>query len=209
MPTAEPGQAARGGADPGPLRVLGTPRRSLFDAVRPRQVQEAGQKLRGAGGMALAALHHSGVAGPGPAAGATRGVVVLGGGAFGRPVEGWVGVPDEGRALGVAYGLALTRHRRTMGGQTWCLLRAPSFVDGRTLEVVTLLAVLPAVYMVPVVVGEAPATARATALLAACGVVVHPADNGDAWSVLSALDHAGRVAERSAAAVVATRGPES
>lgn len=216
MPTPE-----RRAPGPAPLRVLGTPRRSLFDAVRPRQVQEAGLKRRGAGGMALAALHHGGVAGTGVAdsslsggglaggglSGGGGGVAVLGGRAFGRPREGWIAVEDEGRALGVAYGVALTRHRRTLGGQTWCLVRASVLLDGRTLEVAAVLADLPAVRMVPVVVGEAPASDRATALLRACGIDVRRADNDDAWSVLAALDHAGRVAERAPAAVVATRGP--
>lgn len=191
------------------LRVLGTPRRSLFDAVRPRQVQQAGQKLRGPGGMALAALHHEALGGADGGGVVSGGVAVLGGRAFGPPRAAWVGVSDEGRALGVAYGLALTRQRQTLGGATWCLLRASALLDGRTLEVAALLAGLPAVRMVPVVVGEAPATARATALLAACGVTVHQADNADAWSLLSALDQADRVAERAPAAVVATRGPEA
>lgn len=187
------------------LRVMGAPPRSLFDAVRPSVVQRAGGKLRGPGGMVLAALHEDGVTRSG---GGSADAVVLAGRTFGRPRDGWFAIEEEARALGVAYGLAVTRHRHTVPGRTWCLLRAIALGDGRTLEVMNLLDRLPPVGLVPIVVGPAAATARASALLDACGVRVWQADNGDAWSILSALDHASRGAGAAATAVAATRDVE-
>jgi hypothetical protein len=183
------------------LRVLGAPRRSLFDAVRPSHVQAAGERLRGPGGMALAALQHDGVTG---GAHTPADAVVLGGRAFGSPRPGWVQV-EEGRALGVAYGLAVTRQRRTAGGRTWCLLRIRALQDGRALEAAVAVGALEPAKLTPVVVGPAAAGDRVAALLGACGLQVHRADNDDAWSVLSALDHAARAAESVPVAVVAVR----
>jgi hypothetical protein len=183
------------------LSVVGAPRRSLFDAVRPSQVQQAGARLRGPGGMALAALQHDGVTG---GVHAPADAVVLGGRAFGRPRPGWVQV-DEGRALAVGYGLAVTRHRRTAGGRTWCLLRVRALADGRALEAAVALAGLPAVRYTPVVVGPVEQADRVRALLSGCGLDVHAADGDDAWSVLSAMDHAVRAGEQRAVAVLATR----
>ncbi|WP_370323941.1 hypothetical protein [Euzebya sp.] len=183
------------------LRVVGSARRSLFDAVRPTEVQAAGERLRGPGGMALAALHHDGVAG---GVHAPADAVVLAGRAVGRARDGWVRA-DETAALGIAYGIAVTRHRRTAGGRTWCLLRLGALQHGRTLETAAVLADLPAVRLTPIVVGPSSAAERTAGLLTACGLSVHAADNDDAWSVLSALDHASAAAEHTAAVVLATR----
>ncbi len=183
------------------LHVIGTPRRSLFDAVRPALVQEAGQKLRGPGGMALAALQHDGVTG---GTHTPADAVVLAGRAVGRVRPGWTQV-EEGRALGVAYGIATTRFRRTAGGRTWCLLRMRALEDGRSLEAAVMLGRLAPARLTPVVVGPVEQATRIGTLLEACGLVVHQADNDDAWSVLSALDHAARTSETTAAAVVASR----
>lgn len=187
------------------LRVMGAPPRSLFDAVRPRLVQQAGDRLRGPGGMVLAALQQDGVT---TVPDRPADVVVLAGRTFGRLRDGWLVVEDEGRALGVAYGLAVTRIRRSAPGRTWCLLRSSAVGEGGTIEVINLLSTLPLVGLVVVVVGPPAAGARATALLEACGVQVWQADNGDAWSVLSAMDHACRAAQAAATAVVATRDVE-
>jgi hypothetical protein len=181
------------------LTVLGSPRRSLFDAVRPGLVQQAGEGTRGPGGMVLAALHQPGTT----AGGADR--VVLGGRAFGRPADRWAAVDDEGAALGVAYGMAIARVPRTPAARTWCLLRGAALSDGRALEMAALLPALPVTGLVVLVVGAPETTARAGAVLRAVGVEVVVADNGDAWSVISAMDRAGRLAEQGPSAVVAPR----
>ncbi|HUG83011.1 MAG TPA: hypothetical protein VMM13_00520 [Euzebya sp.] len=187
------------------LRVLGAPPRSLFDAVRPGLVQQEGETIRGPGGMALAALQHRGVT---KVPDRPADAVVLAGRTFGGLRDGWLAVEEEGRAMGVAYGLAVTRSRRAAPGRTWCLLRASALGQGGSIEVVNLLADLPSVGLVVVVVGPGDRTRRASALLLACGVGVWQADNADAWSVLSAMDHACRGAETAATAVVATRDLE-
>ncbi|CAN5232892.1 hypothetical protein BH23ACT9_BH23ACT9_12730 [soil metagenome] len=218
MPTPEHGAADRDGS--GALRVLGAPRRSLFDAVRPSVLQEAAAKLPGPGGAAVAALQHDGVTG-GTTNGVPRDLVVLGGTSFGSPREGgqvgspreggqvgspregWLVVPDEARALGVASGMAVTRRGRAGVGRTWCVLQAAAVLDGRTLEVAALLPDLPPVRLIAVVVADGRSGTRIATLLQACGLDVQQADDEDAWAVLSALDRACRTAEQGPAAVIA------
>ncbi len=183
------------------MQVVGAPRRSLFDAVRPADVQAAGDRIRGPGGVALAALRHAGVTGgeltPADA-------VVLGGRAFGTLREGWMGAGEDD-ALALGYGVAAIRSRRTAGGRTWVLLRTAAFTQGATMEAAAMLPGLDPVRLCPVVVGPRSDAGRIVGLLRAMGLSVHPADNDDAWSVLSALDHGVRDAEDGASAVVATR----
>lgn len=183
------------------LRVVGAPRRSLFDAVKPSEIQAQGSRIRGPGGMALAALRHAGVTGGAltPADG-----VVLGGRAFGGLREGWLAATEEG-ALATAYGVAAIRSRRTAGGRTWVLLRTAALRHGATLEAAALLADLDPVQLCPVIVGPREDAPRVEGLLRALGTEVFAADNDDAWSVLSALDHVARAAETGPAAIVSTR----
>lgn len=151
--------------------------------------------------MALAALQHDGVTG---GAHTPADSVVIGGRAFGSPREGWLQV-EEDRALAVAYGIAVTRLRRTAGGRTWCLLRSKAFTQGRTLEAASVVGLLEPVRLIPVVVGPADGVSRISWLLESFGIAVQQADNDDAWSLLSALDHTARQADTGAAAVVAGR----
>ncbi len=189
------------GVDATPLQVVGAPRRSLFDAVRPGEVQRRGEKIRGPGRMVLAALRHPGVTGgeitPADA-------VVLGGRAFGTPSGGWVGAGEDD-AIGLACGVAASRSRRTAGGRTWVLVRARSLVQGLAMEAAAQVPRLPPCRLVLCVVGGHEQGPAAVGLLTALGHAVHTADNDDAWSTLSALDHAARDAEHGPAAVVATR----
>lgn len=187
--------------DPSTMQVVGAPRRSLFDAVRPGEVQRRGSQIRGPGRMVLAALRHPGVTGgeitPADA-------VVLGGRAFGAAPGGWIPA-REAEAIGLACGVAATRSRRTAGGRTWVLLRAQALTGGLALESAAQVPRLPPARLVVLVVGDAREAPRTSGILQAMGYPVRQADNDDAWSVLSALDHAGRDAEDGPAAVVATR----
>lgn len=191
-------------SSPDDLRVLGHAPRSLFDALRPSRVALAAERVPGPGGMAVAALQQEAVSGGGNDRPAD--VVVVGGRRFGPLPDGWTIVEDAPRALGVAYGMAAVRRRRLTGTWTWCVVPADALADGRAMEVVVLLGAAPHIGVVPVVVGGPVQGAWAAALLRACGVPVRVADDADPWSVLSALDHTCRAADRAVTAIVATAG---
>lgn len=151
--------------------------------------------------MALAALRHRGVTG---GTVTPPDAVVLGGRAFGSPRDSWLAV-REPDALAVGYGVAAVRSRRTPTGRTWVLLRTRALRLGPNLEAAAMLADLDPVGLCTVVVGPPEDHGRAKALLEGVGVEVLPADNDDAWSVLSAMDRGSRSAEAGPIAVVATR----
>lgn len=158
--------------------------------------------MRGPGGMALASLQSEGVTG-----GTVRAAddVVLGGRAFGSARPGWHGAP-ESSALGQAYGIAVMREQRAVGGHTWCIIRTRALREGRILEAATALATLKPARLIIIVAGPQEDKDQSAALLRACGLAATTADNGDAWSVVSAFDHASKQSRNGTAAVVATRG---
>lgn len=186
---------------PQQLSVLGTGRRSLFDRVRPAEIAAVGRKLRGPGGMALAGLRSTGVTG-----GTLRTAddVIVGGRAFGTPRPAWFAA-TEGAAIGQAYGIATVREQRGIGGHSWCIVRSRALRLGPALEAITAIGDLDPVGLILIVVGPSQTEERTVALLEACRVTVSTADNNDAWSVVSALDHAARRSRSTATAVVATR----
>ena len=205
MSTAEqapPQQALIQQPPPRQLSVLGSRRVSLFDRVRPAEVQAAGRKIRGPGGMALASLHFDGVTG---GTVRTADAVVLGGRVFGTRRPGWHDTA-EGMAIGLAYGIAVVRRQRGLGGHTWCIIRTRALREGRTLEAATALVDLPPAGLVVIVAGPDEDKDRSTGLLRGCGLAVAAADNADAWSVISALDRASTDSNETASAVIATRG---
>lgn len=183
------------------LHVIGAARRSVFDRVRPDDVGAQGDRIRGPGGMALAALRNPGVSGGDTTA---AHAVVIGGRAFGSGLDGWIST-TESQAVAVGYGVAAIRTRRTAGGATWVLTRVGTLRDGAVMEAMATLPGLPPAQLVPLFVGDGDDGGWAIRMLTALGVEAHAARNDDPWSVLSAMDRAARSAESRSTAVVATR----
>ncbi len=151
--------------------------------------------------MALASLQSTGVTG-----GTLRTAddVIVGGRAFGTPRPAWFAA-TEGAAIGQAYGIATVRGQRGIGGHSWCIVRSRALRLGPALEAVTAIGDLDPVGLILIIVGPTGSEERMVGLLEACGVITSRADNNDAWSVVSALDHAARRSRSTATAVVATR----
>lgn len=151
---------------------------SLFDRVDVAEVERAASASRHPTAPLLAVLRD-------PAVADDR--VVLGGRTFPSPGPGWVLAP-RGRALAIAYGMAMACRPLPHPGHTWCLLTEAACEDGRTWEAALLAGRHCLGGLVAVVVAADGALAADTFQVAGWSVLHAPA--ADVWALLGTLDQA-------------------
>lgn len=169
-----------------PGGVVDRPRASVFATVPPAALVASAAAAPDRAGLLVTALRRAGVSrfqAPGAVVVAGEGVVPT------VRRDGWIGAAEPA-ALGVAIGAALAAEARHPGTRTWSVQQLSSLWLGPTMEAAAVAGTLRPAGLVATFVGAAARAEDAAALLSAVGWQVLSADDGDAWSLLAALDHA-------------------